>query len=126
MRVAADTTRMEWAPSPSASVWRKRVYLVGPAESGEVTSVVRYEPDSSFPAHDHPEGEEIIVLDLPTWSERTLRVIGRVSRLAWSIIHDLAEDAFSTPRGLVCDIFGQPPSDQPIKRPGQCDSIDRP
>jgi anti-sigma factor ChrR (cupin superfamily) len=28
-----------------------------------VTSVVRYEPDSSFPAHDHPEGEEILVLD---------------------------------------------------------------
>ena len=54
---------MEWAPSPSGSVWRKRVHLVGPAESGQVTSVVRYEPGSSFPAHDHPEGEEILVLE---------------------------------------------------------------
>jgi anti-sigma factor ChrR (cupin superfamily) len=63
VRVTADTTRMEWAPSPSGSVWRKRVYLVGPAESGQVTSVVRYEPDSSFPAHDHPDGEEILVLE---------------------------------------------------------------
>jgi anti-sigma factor ChrR (cupin superfamily) len=54
---------MEWAPSPSGSVWRKRVHLVGPAESGQVTSIVRYEPRSSFPAHDHPEGEEILVLE---------------------------------------------------------------
>jgi len=36
---------------------------VGPAESGQVTSVVRYEPGSTFPAHDHPGGEEILVLD---------------------------------------------------------------
>ena len=54
---------MEWAPSPSGSVWRKRVHLVGPPESGQVTSVVRYEPRSSFPAHDHPDGEEILVLE---------------------------------------------------------------
>src|SRR5688572_5973848 len=54
---------MEWTPSPSGTVWRKRVHLVGPAESGQVTSVVRYEPDSHFPAHDHPDGEEILVLD---------------------------------------------------------------
>jgi anti-sigma factor ChrR (cupin superfamily) len=54
---------MEWAPSPSGSVWRKRVHLVGPPESGQVTSLVRYEPRSSFPAHDHPDGEEILVLE---------------------------------------------------------------
>jgi len=59
----ADTTQMEWVPSPSGSVWRKRVHLVGPPESGQVTSVVRYQPKSSFPAHDHPEGEEILVLE---------------------------------------------------------------
>jgi anti-sigma factor ChrR (cupin superfamily) len=63
VRAVADTTRMQWAPSPSGSVWRKRVHLVGPPESGQVTSVVRYEPRSRFPAHDHPEGEEILVLD---------------------------------------------------------------
>jgi anti-sigma factor ChrR (cupin superfamily) len=62
-RAVADTTAMDWSPSPSASVWRKRVHLVGPPESGQVTSVVRYEPRSKFPAHDHPEGEEILVLD---------------------------------------------------------------
>ncbi len=63
IRAVADTSRMEWAPSPSGSVWRKRVHLVGPPESGQVTSIVRYEPESKFPAHDHPEGEEILVLD---------------------------------------------------------------
>lgn len=63
LRVSADTAKMPWTPSPSGSVWRKRVHLVGPPESGQVTSVVRYEPESRFPAHDHPEGEEILVLD---------------------------------------------------------------
>jgi anti-sigma factor ChrR (cupin superfamily) len=63
VRAVVDTTQMEWAPSPSGSVWRKRVHLVGPPESGQVTSVVRYEPHSRFPAHDHPEGEEILVLE---------------------------------------------------------------
>lgn len=63
VRAVADTTVMDWTPSPSGSVWRKRVHLVGPPESGQVTSVVRYEPDSTFPTHDHPEGEEILVLD---------------------------------------------------------------
>ncbi|TMH72944.1 MAG: anti-sigma factor [Betaproteobacteria bacterium] len=63
VRAVADTTRMEWAPSPSRSVWRKRVHLVGPPESGQVTSVVRYGPRSRFPAHDHPQGAEILVLE---------------------------------------------------------------
>jgi ChrR Cupin-like domain len=62
-RVCADTGRMEWTTSPSGKVWRKRVHLVGGAESGQVTSIVRYEPNSTFPAHDHPDGEEILVLD---------------------------------------------------------------
>jgi len=58
-----DTEHMDWTPSPSGTVWRKRVHLVGPAESGQVTSVVRYDRNSSFPEHDHPAGEEILVLD---------------------------------------------------------------
>jgi anti-sigma factor ChrR (cupin superfamily) len=63
VRAVADTASMEWMPSPSSSVWRKRVHLVGEPESGQVTSVVRYGPHSRFPAHDHPEGEEILVLE---------------------------------------------------------------
>ena len=61
-RAFMDTASMDWTASPSPTVWRKRVHLVGPAESGQVTSVVRYAPHSTFHAHDHPEGEEILVL----------------------------------------------------------------
>jgi anti-sigma factor ChrR (cupin superfamily) len=63
VRVAVDTAAMDWTPSPSRTVWRKRVHRVGPAEAGQVTSVVRYEPGSTFHAHDHPDGEEILVLE---------------------------------------------------------------
>jgi hypothetical protein len=61
-RAVAHTSEMAWTASPSGTVWRKRVHRVGPAEAGEVTSVVRYEPGAAFPAHDHPGGEEILVL----------------------------------------------------------------
>jgi len=62
-RVSLDAAALEWAPSPSPAVWRRRLHRVGPAESGQVTSVVRYDPGARFPAHDHPDGEEILVLD---------------------------------------------------------------
>ena len=60
--VVMDTREMEWSPSPSGTVLRKRLHLVGEAESGQVTTFVRYLPSSSFPEHDHPEGEEIFVI----------------------------------------------------------------
>lgn len=59
--VAADS--LAWTASPSGTVWRRRLHRVGAAESGQVTSVVRYEPGAEFPRHDHPEGEEILVLE---------------------------------------------------------------
>ena len=63
LRVVVATAAMPWTPSPSPGVWRKRVHRVGPAESGQVTSVVRYDAGSLFPVHEHPEGEEILVLE---------------------------------------------------------------
>lgn len=54
---------MDWAPSPSPTVWRKRLELAGPVEAGRVTSVVRYDAGSEFHSHPHPDGEEILVLD---------------------------------------------------------------
>ena len=62
-RVAIDTAAMAWQPSPSPGVWRMRLELIGGPETGRVTSLVRYEADSQFPAHPHPDGEEILVLD---------------------------------------------------------------
>ncbi len=61
--VVMRTTAMDWQQSPSPNVWRKRLDLTGPLEQGRVTSVVRYDPDSKFPPHPHPDGEEILVLD---------------------------------------------------------------
>ncbi|MDJ0942499.1 MAG: cupin domain-containing protein [Kiloniellales bacterium] len=57
------TADMEWQASPSPSVWRKRLDLSGPLEAGRVTSVVRYDADSRFAQHPHPDGEEILVLE---------------------------------------------------------------
>jgi len=54
---------MAWATSPSPNVWRKRFEHTGPAEAGRVTSLVRYAPESTFAAHAHPDGEEILVLE---------------------------------------------------------------
>ena len=62
-RVVVDTASMDWQPSPSPTVWRKRLHLDGPAETGRVTSIVRYDAGSRFPEHAHPDGEEIFVLD---------------------------------------------------------------
>ncbi len=56
------SAQLEWSKSPSATVLRRRLELDGPAEAGRVTSVVRYLQGSAFPRHEHPEGEEILVL----------------------------------------------------------------
>ncbi len=57
------TARNAWQASPSSSVWRKRLDLTGALEASRVTSVVRYDADSAFAEHPHPDGEEILVLD---------------------------------------------------------------
>ncbi len=62
-RVVVDTAALDWRSSPSGTVWRKRLHRVGPAEGGQVTSLVRFEPNASFPVHEHPDGEEILVLE---------------------------------------------------------------
>ncbi|MEP4486407.1 MAG: cupin domain-containing protein [Halioglobus sp.] len=62
-RVVIRTDEMDWTPSPAGHVLRKRLHLSGRSESGQVTSVVRYMPGAHFPSHEHPEGEEIFVLD---------------------------------------------------------------
>ncbi len=60
--VVIRTAAVEWQPSPSPGVLRKRLELVGEAETGRVTSLVRYAANSSFPSHAHRDGEEILVL----------------------------------------------------------------
>jgi anti-sigma factor ChrR (cupin superfamily) len=67
--VVIDTLQMDWKPSPAEGVHRKplsREY----SERGHATSIVKYSPGSSFPQHDHPLGEEILVLS-GTFSDDT-------------------------------------------------------
>lgn len=59
--VILDTNAMAWVPSPQAGVWRKPLAREE-AERGHATSIVRYDPGASFRSHDHPLGEEILVL----------------------------------------------------------------
>jgi anti-sigma factor ChrR (cupin superfamily) len=54
---------LSWQPSPSPSVWRKRLFHQGPPESGTVNSIVCFQPGSRFPRHGHPDGEEVLVLE---------------------------------------------------------------
>lgn len=60
-RVVINTTRAPWVQSPAVGVWRKPLEREA-AESGQVTSVVRYEPNATFRSHHHPNGEEVYVL----------------------------------------------------------------
>ena len=56
-----NTNELDWIESPSKKVSRKPLEREA-AESGHVTSVVKYEAGASFPSHPHPQGEEIFVL----------------------------------------------------------------
>ena len=56
------TEAMAWRPSPGGNVWRKRLELAGSVEAGRVTALVKFAAGSTFPAHGHPDGEEILVL----------------------------------------------------------------
>jgi len=57
-----DTKRQDWVPSPSSGVWRKPLAREE-AERGHTTSIVRFDPGSYFSRHEHPLGEEILVLE---------------------------------------------------------------
>ena len=61
-RVVINTALQEWVPSPMPGVWRKPLAREE-AERGHATSIVRYEAGASFSPHDHPLGEEILVLE---------------------------------------------------------------
>lgn len=61
-RVVLDTHNLAWQPSPLPGVERRPLERWA-AESGRATSIVRYAAGSSFKAHPHPAGEEILVLE---------------------------------------------------------------
>lgn len=61
-RAIVTPQHYEWVASPQPGVERVMLDRVG-AEKARATSIVRYAPDSTFPPHAHPGGEEILVLD---------------------------------------------------------------
>jgi len=61
-RVVIRPDDYQWVPSPAAGVERMMLDRIG-KEVGRATSLVRYAPDSEFPAHIHSGGEEILVLE---------------------------------------------------------------
>jgi len=68
-RVIIEPGQVEWVASPQAGVERMMLDRIG-AEQARATSIVRYAPESRFPPHEHPGGEEILVLD-GTFSDET-------------------------------------------------------
>lgn len=54
--------KLPWVASPTPGVERRMLFRIGD-EKARATSIVRYAKDSHFPAHGHPGGEEILVLD---------------------------------------------------------------
>jgi anti-sigma factor ChrR (cupin superfamily) len=59
--IAINADALSWVESPMAGVWRKPLARED-AERGHATSIVRYDAGASFSEHDHPLGEEILVL----------------------------------------------------------------
>lgn len=61
-RIVIDTNHQSWLESPSPHVLRKPLERES-AESGHTTSIVTYKANATFSAHNHPKGEEILVLE---------------------------------------------------------------
>ncbi|MFT6924562.1 MAG: anti-sigma factor ChrR (cupin superfamily) [Psychromonas sp.] len=60
-KMAIQTDQQPWVASPHSGVWRKPLARED-AERGHATSIVKFDPGASFKEHDHPLGEEILVL----------------------------------------------------------------
>ena len=76
--LALQTHDLPWEPSPVAGVERR--LLVRDEALGLATSLVRYAPGASYPAHTHPGGEEILVLEGTFADERGLYPAGTYLR----------------------------------------------
>jgi anti-sigma factor ChrR (cupin superfamily) len=61
-KVVVRSQEMDWTPSPAGGILRKPLAREE-AERGHATSIVRYEPGAQFLRHEHPLGEEILVLE---------------------------------------------------------------
>ncbi|WP_078084794.1 cupin domain-containing protein [Microbulbifer mangrovi] len=60
-RATVSGDEYQWIASPQKGVERVMLDRIG-EEKARATSIVRYAPNSHFPQHQHPGGEEILVL----------------------------------------------------------------
>ncbi|HZS45062.1 MAG TPA: cupin domain-containing protein [Blastocatellia bacterium] len=56
-----QSSLIEWQSSPIDGVSYKR--LRSCSESGEQTALIRFAPGTKFPAHNHPAGEQVYVIE---------------------------------------------------------------
>jgi len=56
-RAAVATNLQPWVPSPQPGVDRRMLDRVG-LEKARATSLVRYAPAASYPAHEHPAAKK--------------------------------------------------------------------
>ena len=61
-RAVVNTRDMDWISSPSSGVDRRMLDRIG-GEVARATTIVRFDPGSSFPMHTHDGGEEFLVLE---------------------------------------------------------------
>jgi anti-sigma factor ChrR (cupin superfamily) len=61
-RAVVHAASLAWVASPVAGVERRMLDRIGD-EVARATSIVRYAPNSRFPAHTHGGGEEFLVLE---------------------------------------------------------------
>ncbi len=61
-RAVSETANIQWEKSEANGVLRKRLERID-AKPEPVTTIVRYQANSAFPAHQHVKGEEIFVLE---------------------------------------------------------------
>lgn len=62
LRALVAAENYHWVSSPQPGIHRVMLDRIG-AEQARATSIVRYDAGSDFPAHSHPDGEEILVLE---------------------------------------------------------------
>ena len=68
-KIVIETEKLPWIETPKAGVFRKPLAREE-AERGHATSIVKFDAGASFREHDHPLGEEILVLS-GTFSDHT-------------------------------------------------------
>jgi anti-sigma factor ChrR (cupin superfamily) len=60
-RIAIDSARMEWRPGEAPGIWIKELY--SELKHPERVALLKWEKGARYSRHQHPGGEEILVLD---------------------------------------------------------------